>query len=78
MTNRVGHVGDWEGLGTFRWDSGSDPERVYCRINTTALPQYDTKTVAAQSATITKVSGATLTWSAYRTSLQSALTQAGL
>jgi hypothetical protein len=25
-------VGEWEGLGTFRWDAGSDPERVYCKI----------------------------------------------
>jgi hypothetical protein len=25
-------VGEWEGLGTVRWDAGSDPERVYCKI----------------------------------------------
>jgi hypothetical protein len=25
-------VGEWEGLGTFRWDAGSDPERLYCKI----------------------------------------------
>ena len=47
-------------------------------INKTALPQYDTKAVAANSANITKVSGASLTWTAYKTSLQDALTQAGL
>ena len=47
-------------------------------INQTAIPQYNTKAVAANSATITKVSGATLTWAAYKTSLQSALTLAGL
>ncbi len=47
-------------------------------INRTALPQYDTKAVAAQSITFTKVSGATLTYAAYKTSLQAALTAAGL
>jgi fibronectin type 3 domain-containing protein len=47
-------------------------------INRTAIPQYNTKAVVANSAVITKVSGATLTWTAYKTSLQSALTQAGL
>ncbi len=47
-------------------------------INKTALPQYNTKAVAANSSAITKVSGATLTWPAYKTSLQSALTLAGL
>ncbi|HEV7203265.1 MAG TPA: hypothetical protein VGN18_01575 [Jatrophihabitans sp.] len=47
-------------------------------INRNALPQYNTKTVAANSAAISKVTGATLTWAAYKTSLQSALTQAGL
>ena len=41
-------------------------------------PRYNTKAVAANSATITKVAGATLTWAAYKTSLQSALTLAGL
>jgi fibronectin type 3 domain-containing protein len=43
-----------------------------------ALAAYATKTVAAQSTAITKVSGATLTFNAWKTSLQSALTQAGL
>ncbi len=47
-------------------------------INTTAIPQYNTKAVAANSANITSVSGATLTFAAYKSSLQSALTQAGL
>ena len=47
-------------------------------INNSALPQYNSKTVTANSAAITKVSGATLTWTAYKTSLQSALSQAGL
>lgn len=60
--------------GTLLTNDGSET----VKINSTALPQYDTKTVAAQSATITKVSGASLTWTAYKTSLQSALTQAGL
>ncbi len=55
------------------WD-GSETQS----INATAIPQYNTKAVTANSANITKVSGATLTWSAYKTSLQSALTQAGL
>ncbi|MBI1377838.1 MAG: hypothetical protein GC157_10205 [Frankiales bacterium] len=56
----------------------SDGQSETVKINNTALPQYDTKTVAANSASITKVSGATLSWSAYKTSLQSAITQAGL
>jgi len=47
-------------------------------INTNSIPQYNTKTVAANSANITKVSGATLTLAAYKTSLQAALTGAGL
>jgi len=47
-------------------------------INSTALPQYGTKAVAAQSTAFTKVSGATLTFAAYKTSLQAALTAAGL
>jgi len=47
-------------------------------INKTAIPQYDTKAVAANSANITSVSHATLTYAAYKSSLQSALTAAGL
>ena len=60
--------------GTLLTNDGSET----VKINSTALPQYDTKAVAAQSASITKVSGASLTWTAYKSSLQSALTQAGL
>ncbi|MFN8158810.1 MAG: hypothetical protein U0R68_15440 [Candidatus Nanopelagicales bacterium] len=60
--------------GTLLTNDGSET----VKINSTALPQYDTKAVAAQSANITKVSGASLTWTAYKTSLQSALTKAGL
>jgi len=46
-------------------------------INSTALPQYDTKAINANSATISAVSGATLTYAAYTSSLQSALTASG-
>ena len=60
--------------GTLVTNDGSET----VKINSTALPQYNTKAVAANSATITKVSGATLTWAAYKSSLQSALTAAGL
>jgi fibronectin type 3 domain-containing protein len=60
--------------GTLLTNDGSET----VKINNTAMPQYNTKAVAANSATITKVSGATLTWAAYKTSLQSALTAAGL
>ena len=60
--------------GTLVTNDGSET----VKINSTALPQYNTKAVAANSANITKVSGATLTWAAYKTSLQSALTAAGL
>jgi type 1 fimbria pilin len=28
-------VGEWIGQGMFRWDSISDPERLYCRISST-------------------------------------------
>ena len=47
-------------------------------INKTAIPQYDTKAVAAKGTTFTKVSGATLTFAAYKTSLQAAMTAAGI
>jgi len=60
--------------GTLLTNDGTET----ANINKTALPQYDTKAVAANSANITKVSGASLTWTAYKTSLQSALTLAGL
>jgi fibronectin type 3 domain-containing protein len=60
--------------GTLLTNDGSET----VKINNTALPQYNTKAVAANSASITKVSGATLTLAAYKSSLQSALTAAGL
>jgi fibronectin type 3 domain-containing protein len=60
--------------GTLVTNDGSET----VKINSTALPQYNTKAVAANSANITKVSGATLTLAAYTSSLQSALTAAGL
>ncbi len=47
-------------------------------INNNALPQYNSKAVVAQGTNFTKVSGATYTYNAYRTSLQAALTAAGL
>ncbi len=60
--------------GTLLTNDGSETRS----INANAIPQYDAKAVTANSATITKVSGASLTWTAYKSSLQSALTQAGL
>jgi fibronectin type 3 domain-containing protein len=60
--------------GTLLTNDGSET----VKINNNALPQYNTKAVAANSANITKVSGATLTLAAYKSSLQSALTAAGL
>jgi uncharacterized protein with FMN-binding domain len=48
------------------------------QINARAIPQLDQEAVAAQSAKIDTVSGATYTTVGYRTSLQSALDQAGL
>jgi uncharacterized protein with FMN-binding domain len=47
-------------------------------INDYALPQLVDETIAAQSADIDMVSGATVTSEGYLTSLQSALDQAGL
>lgn len=46
------------------------------RINSQAVPQLIEETIAAQSANIDMVSGATYTLSGYRESLQSALDQA--
>lgn len=43
------------------------------RINARAIPAYDAAAVAAQSADIDAVSGATVTWTGYTGSLQSAL-----
>ena len=47
-------------------------------INSEAVPVYNQETVAAQSAQIDVVSGATYTWDGYTQSLQSALDQANL
>lgn len=46
------------------------------QINARAVPTYNSEAVAAQSAQIDAVSGATVTWQGYTTSLQSALDQA--
>jgi len=59
--------------GTLVTNDGSET----VKINTNAIPQYDTKAVAANSASITKVSGATLTLAAYTSSLSSAITASG-
>jgi uncharacterized protein with FMN-binding domain len=47
------------------------------QINARAVPQLDQEALTAQSAKIDTVSGATYTTTGYRTSLQSALDQAG-
>jgi uncharacterized protein with FMN-binding domain len=47
-------------------------------INSTAVPKLNQETLAAQSASIDSVSGATYTSSGYKQSLQSALDQAGV
>jgi uncharacterized protein with FMN-binding domain len=47
-------------------------------INARAIPQLDRETLAAQSARIDTISGATYTSTGYVTSLQSALNKAGL
>ena len=54
------------------WDSTETQN-----INGTYLPQYDTKAVTANGTTFTKVSGATLTYNAYISSLQAAITASG-
>ncbi|MFN8167405.1 MAG: hypothetical protein U0S36_01330 [Candidatus Nanopelagicales bacterium] len=59
--------------GTLLTNDGSET----VSINTSALPKYDTKAVTANSASITKVSGATLTYNAYKASLSAALTASG-
>ena len=59
--------------GTLLTKDGSET----ASINASALPKYDTKAVAANSATITKVSGATLTYAAYKASLSAALVASG-
>jgi uncharacterized protein with FMN-binding domain len=47
-------------------------------INSRAVPVYNEEVVAAQSAAIDVVSGATVTWEGYTESLQSAIDQANL
>ncbi|GAA6526530.1 FMN-binding protein [Intrasporangium sp. DVR] len=47
-------------------------------INSRAVPVYNSEVVDAQSADIDVVSGATVTWEGYTTSLQSAIDQANL
>ena len=59
--------------GTLLTNDGSET----VSINKTAMPKYDAKAIAANSATITKVSGATLTYNAYKASLSAALTASG-
>ena len=53
-------------------------ERRSQQINNRALPVLRQEAVAAQSAEIDSVSGATITSDAYATSLQAALDAAGL
>jgi fibronectin type 3 domain-containing protein len=60
--------------GTLVSNDGSETQQ----INATAMPKYNSEVIVAQSVNIAKVSGATLTFAAYKTSLQSALTKAGL
>jgi uncharacterized protein with FMN-binding domain len=48
------------------------------QINARAIPQLDQEALTAQNAKIDTVSGATYTSTGYRTSLQSALDQAGV
>ena len=55
-----------------------DGNRKDQQINARALPVLTKETLAAQSADIDMVSGATVTSEGYLTSLQSALDQAGL
>lgn len=46
------------------------------QINSRAVPSYNAAAVAAQSADIDAISGATVTWQGYTSSLQSAIDQA--
>ena len=48
------------------------------RINAQALPVYEELAIDAQSADIDVISGATVTWQGYTTSLQAALDEVGL
>ena len=54
----------------------SDGERKSNQINSRAVPTLRSEVVAANSASVSTVSGATYTSKAYLTSLQSALDQA--
>lgn len=55
------------------WSNGHDQ-----MINSHTVPLYNERAVAAQSADIDVVSGATVTWGGYTESLQSAIDQANL
>jgi uncharacterized protein with FMN-binding domain len=57
--------------------TGPNENPVSTAINNDAIPKLNAKVMAAQSADITGVSGATLTSPAYKKSLQAALDQAG-
>lgn len=57
----------------YPWSNGRDQE-----INSYALPILNKATVEKQSADLDGISGATVTWSGYTQSLQSALDQANL
>ena len=50
-----------------------DSDRRSVSINQRALPSLEAAVLAAQSADISSVTGATITWRSYRESLQSAL-----
>ena len=51
-------------------DSGS--------INKNAIPKYCAEAISLQSAAVSNISGASATWTAFKTSLQAALTAAGI
>ena len=51
--------------------------RTSQQINSRAMPMLQQETIAAQSANVNAVTGATFTSQAYVASLQSALSQAG-
>lgn len=53
-------------------------DRKSTSINNSAVPLYEESVVEAQSADIDVISGATVTWSHYTASLQSALDEASL
>jgi uncharacterized protein with FMN-binding domain len=53
-------------------------DRKSRRINQEALPVYEAAALDTQSADIDVLSGATVTWQGYTTSLQAALHEAGI